>query len=237
MPKLQMTAKEHQEFRILMARGQDEEKSRYKHIKERWAEQERYEQALRYREEMNIGPEDETGWEGNHGLKTIESRMNYIDILSKRILISETEKLPILRKAVDDFIKKHTVVEAVPAPEGVVEDEEEPSAPNVCCPGGVDNNGSSSESESEDEEDDSTEKPVVNEPAVDEPVVDEKWEESVRLYNSWWSGKDPKKKWDYVGVCEWTGTYDEDGWPQDTAWGHESKYGNKRFGKGRLGHM
>lgn len=244
MPKLQMTAEEHQEFRILMARRQDEEKSRYKHIKERWAEQERYEQALRYREEMDIGPEDETGWEGNHGLKTIESRMNYIDILSKKILISEMEKLPILRKAVDDFIKKHTVVEAVPVAEGVVEDEEEPSELNVCCPGGEEKDGSSSESESEseDEEDDSTEKPVVNEPLVneplvDEPAVDEKWEESVRLYNSWWSGEVPKREWDYVGVCEWTGTYDEDGWPQDTEWGHESKYGNKRFGKGRLGHM
>ena len=49
--------------------------------------------------------------------------------------------------------------------------------------------------------------------------------------------EDPREKWDYVGGCEWTGTYDEDGWPQDTDWGHESKYGNKRFGKGRLEHM
>lgn len=230
MPKLQMTAEEHQEFRILMARRQDEEKSRYKHIKERWAEQERYEQALRYREEMNIGPEDETGWEGNHGLKTIESRMNYIDILSKKILISETEKLPILRKAVDDFIKKHSVVETVPVAEGVIE-EEEPSEPNVCCPGGEEKDGSSSSSESEDEDEDeeeSTEKPVV-----DEPVVDEKWEESVRLYNSYWNAmvKKSAKEWDYVGICEWTGSWDEEGWPQNLNWGHESKYGNKRFGK------
>ena len=171
MPKLQMTAEEHQEFRILMQRRQDEEKIRYKHIKERWAEQERYKQALRYREEMNIGPEDETEWEGNHGLKTIESRMNYIHILSKKILISESEKLPVLRKAVDDFIKKHTVVETVPAAEGVIEDEEEPSEPNVCCPGSQEKDGSSSSSESEDEEDNSTEKPVVYEPVVYEPVV------------------------------------------------------------------
>ena len=228
MPKLQMTAEEYQEFCILIQRRQDEEKNRYRHIKERWAEQERYKQALRYREEMNIGPEDEIGWEGNHGLKTIESRMNYIDIISKKILISETEKLPILRKAVDDFIKKHSVVETVPVAEGVIE-EEEPSEPNVCCPGGEEKDGSSSSSESEDEDEDeeeSTEKPVV-----DEPVVDEKWEESVRLYKSWWSDKNPKKEWDYVGICEWTGTYDTEGWPQDTNWGHESKYGNKRFGK------
>jgi len=230
MPKLQMTAEEHQEFRILMQRRQDEEKIRYKHIKERWAEQERYKQALRYREEMNIGPEDETGWEGNHGLKTMESRMNYIHILSKKILMSETEKLPVLRKAVDDFIKKHTVVEAVPVAEGVVEDEVESSEPNVCCPGGEEKYGSSSssESEDEDEEDESTEKPVV-----DEPAVDEKWEESVRLYNSYWnaSAKEPVKEWDYVGICEWTGSWDEEGWPQNLNWGHESKYGNKRFGK------
>ena len=228
MPKLQMTAEEHQEFRILMQRRQDEEKIRYKHIKERWAEQERYKQALRYREEMNIGPDEETEWEGNHGLKIIESRMNYIHILSKKILISETEKLPILRKAVDDFIKKHTVVETVPAAEGVVEDEEEPSEPNVCCPGSQEKDGSSSSSESEDEEDNSTEKPVVY-----EPVVDEKWEESVRLYNSYWNAmvKDPAKEWDYVGICEWTGAWDEAGWPQNLNWGHESKYGNKRFGK------
>jgi hypothetical protein len=233
MPKLQMTAEEHQEFRILMKRRQDEEKIRYKHIKERWAEQERYKQALRYREEMNIGPDEETEWEGNHGLKTIESRMNYIHILSKKILISETEKLPILRKAVDDFIEKHTVVETVPAAEGVVEDEEEPSEPNVCCPGSQEKDGSSSSSESEDEEDNSTEKPVVYEPVVYEPVVDEKWEESVRLYNSYWNAmvKDPAKEWDYVGICEWTGAWDEAGWPQNLNWGHESKYGNKRFGK------
>lgn len=231
MPKLQMTAEEHQEFRILMQRRQDEEKIRHKHIKERWAEQERYKQALRYREEMNIGPDEETEWEGNHGLKTIESRMNYIDILSKKILISETLKLPVLRKAVDDFIKKHTVVEAVPVAEGVIEDEEEPSEPNVCCPGGEEKDGSSSSSESEDEDEDeeeSTEKPVV-----DEPVVDEKWEESVRLYNSYWNAmvKDPAKEWDYVGICEWTGSWDSEGWPQNLNWGHESKYGNKRFGK------
>ena len=238
MPALHLSPEEYQELCKLQVNHQDEVLNRDRHIKERLAEEYRYEQALRYREEMDIGPEDETGWEGNHGLKTIESRMNYIDILSKKILISETEKLPILRKAVDDFIKKHLVVETVPAPEAVVEDEEEPSAPNVCCPGGVDNDGSSSESESEGE-DDSTEKPVVNEPLVNEPVVDRnwKWEKSVQACDSGWSGKDPKKEWDYVGGCEWTGTYDEDGWPQDTDWGHESKYGNKRFGKGRLGHM
>jgi hypothetical protein len=36
---------------------------------------------------------------------------------------------------------------------------------------------------------------------------------------------------------DWTGSDDDEGWPQDTDWGHESKYGNKRFGKGRMGHM
>ena len=244
MPTLHLSPKEYQELRVLLLNRQDEERRLHGHMREKLAEEYRYEQALRYREEMNIGPEDETGWEGNHGLKTIESRMNYIEIISNRIQISETEKLPKLRKAVDDFIKEHAAVETVPAPEGVIEEEEEPSEPNVCCPGGEEKDGSSSESEDEDEdeEDDSTEKPVVNEPlvnepVVDEPAVDEKWEESVRLYNSWWSGEVPKREWDYVGVCEWTGTYDEDGWPQDTNWGHESKYGNKRFGKGRLGHM
>ncbi len=245
MPTLHLSPEEYQELSKLQVNHQDEVLNRDRHVKERLAEQNRYEQALSYREEMNIGPEDETGWEGNHGLKTIESRKGYIHDLSNRILISETEKLPKLRKAVDDFIKKHLVVETVPAPEAVVEDEEEPSVPNVCCPGGVEKEESSSDSESEsededeDEEDDSTEKPVVNEPAVDEPVVDKnwKWEKSVQPCDSLWSGKDPKKEWDYVGVCEWTGTYDEYGWPQDTDWGHESKYGNKRFGKGRLGHM
>ena len=49
--------------------------------------------------------------------------------------------------------------------------------------------------------------------------------------------ENPREKWDYVGVCEFTGSYDADGWPQDDEWGHENKYGNKRFGKGRLGHM
>ncbi|MAO76173.1 MAG: hypothetical protein CL699_07760 [Chloroflexi bacterium] len=39
------------------------------------------------------------------------------------------------------------------------------------------------------------------------------------------------EKWDYVGVCEWSGSYDTTGWPQDLNWGHESKYGTKQFGK------
>ncbi len=237
MPTLHLSPKEYQELCVLLTNRQDEERRLHGHMREKLAEEYRYEQALSYRAEMRIGPEDDTEWEGNHGLKTIESRMNYIEIISNRILISENEKLPKLRKAVDDFIKEHAAVETVPAPEGVIEEEEEPSEPNVCCPGGEEKDGSSSESESEsedeDEEDDSTEKPVVNEPVVDEPAVDEKWEESVRLYNSYWNAmvKEPAKEWDYVGICEWTGSWDEEGWPQNLNWGHESKYGNKRFGK------
>ena len=38
-------------------------------------------------------------------------------------------------------------------------------------------------------------------------------------------------EWDYVGICEWTGSCDADGWPQDLNWGHESKCGTKQFGK------
>ena len=48
---IQMTAEEQQEFRILMQRRQDEEKIRYKHIKERWAEQERWQALRRGRDE------------------------------------------------------------------------------------------------------------------------------------------------------------------------------------------
>ena len=38
-------------------------------------------------------------------------------------------------------------------------------------------------------------------------------------------------EWDYVGIDWSTGAYDTAGWPQDLNWGHESKYGTKRFGK------
>ena len=38
-------------------------------------------------------------------------------------------------------------------------------------------------------------------------------------------------EWDYVGIDWSTGSYDTTGWPQDLNWGHESKYGTKRFGK------
>ena len=71
---------------------------------------------------------------------------------------------------------------------------------------------------------------MVDEPAVYEPVVDEKWEESVRLTYRNAMVKESAKEWD-VGICEWTGSRDEEGWPQNLNWGHESKYGNKRFGK------
>ena len=70
----QMTAEEQQEFRIPMQRRQDEEKIRYKHIKESGRNR-----TLRRRSPWG-GDEywiRRTNWGRATGTKTIESRMNW----------------------------------------------------------------------------------------------------------------------------------------------------------------
>ncbi len=44
------------------------------------------------------------------------------------------------------------------------------------------------------------------------------------------------ERWDYIPLSFNDDSWCTSSWSQDPRWGHESKYGNKRFSKSRLAH-